>query len=76
MEANLEKALQAYFQRPFKLQFDHNPLAQETPASQILRRKQERQKSAEEEIEQDPVVLAFKERLDARIIPGSIKPLD
>ncbi len=48
----------------------------ETPAAQILRQKQERQKTAEQAIEQDPIVLALKERLDARIVPGSIKPLD
>jgi DNA polymerase-3 subunit gamma/tau len=49
---------------------------QETPASQIQRQKDERQKAAELEIEQDQNVIALKERLDARIIPGSIKPLD
>jgi len=74
--SNLENALQAFFQRPIKLNFVSEKPAQETPAAQILRRKQERQKTAEQEIEQDPIVLALKERLDARIVPGSIKPLD
>ena len=75
-EVNLEKALQTYFKRPLKLQFRLEKPEQETPASQIQRHKEERQQAAEQEIEQDPVVLALKERLDARIVPGSIKPLD
>lgn len=74
--SNLEKALQDYFHSPLKLQIDNEKPAQETPAEQIQRGKQERQRTAELEIEQDPVVLALKERLDARIVPGSIKPLD
>ena len=76
LESYLEKALQTYLKRPLKLNFIGNAPMQETPAAQILRRKQERQKTAEQEIEQDPLVLALKERLDARIVPGSIKPLD
>jgi DNA polymerase-3 subunit gamma/tau len=76
VEANLEKALQAYFKRPLKLLIKLEKPEQETPALQNQRHKDERQKAAEQEIEQDPVVLALKERLDARIVPGSIKPLD
>ena len=76
MEANLEKALQAHFGRPVKLKIQLEKPTQETPALQIQRQKEERQKAAEQEIEQDPTVLALKERLDARIVPGSIKPLD
>ncbi len=76
MDANLEKALQAHFKRPLKLNIQLEKPAQETPARQIQRHQEERQKAAEQEIEQDPVVLALKERLDARIVPGSIKPLD
>ncbi len=76
MEAHLEKALQAYFKRPLKLSITLEAPAQETPALQIQRQKEERQKAAEREIELDPVVLSLKERLDARIVPGSVKPLD
>jgi len=76
IEANLEKALQAHFQRPLKLIIQLETPTEETPARQIQRQQDERQKAAEQEIEQDPVVLALKERLDARIVPGSIKPLD
>lgn len=76
LEANIEKGLQAYFKKPLKLQIQSKASELETPASQILRRNHERQKSAEEEIEHDPIILALKERLDARVVPGSIKPLD
>jgi DNA polymerase-3 subunit gamma/tau len=75
-EPSLEKALQAYFMRPLKLQLKLEALHQETPAQQIQRGKDERQRAAEQEIELDPLVAALKERLDARIVPGSIKPLD
>jgi DNA polymerase-3 subunit gamma/tau len=76
MQANLEKALQAHLQRPIKLSIQTERIEQETPALQQQRQKEARQKSAEEEIEQDPLVRALKERLDARIVPGSIKPVD
>jgi len=76
VEANLEKALQTYFKRPLRLHINLEAPQQETPARQIQRHKDERQQAAEQEIEQDPVVVALKERLDARIVPGSIKPLD
>jgi DNA polymerase-3 subunit gamma/tau len=76
MESNLEKALQAYFQRPVKLVLNVEKPAQETPAQQMQREQQERQQAAEREIAQDPAVLALKERLGARVVPGSIKPLD
>ena len=76
MEANLEKALHAYFGRPMKLKIQLERPTSETPALQIQRQKEERQKAAEQEIEQDPAVLALRERLDARIVPGSTKPLD
>lgn len=75
-EARLEKSLQNHFGKPLKLHFQIETPAQETPATQLQRAKDERQRAAEREIEQDPNVIALKERLDARIVPGSIKPLD
>jgi DNA polymerase-3 subunit gamma/tau len=75
-EANLEKALQARFHRPLKLLIEMEAGALDTPANQIRQEKEERQRAAEIEIEQDEAIRALKERLDARIVPGSIKPLD
>jgi len=76
LEAKLEKALQDHFRKPLKLTINVEAPAQETPALQIQRQKQERQKAAELEIEQDENVRAMRERFDARIVPGSVKPLN
>jgi DNA polymerase-3 subunit gamma/tau len=75
-EANLEKALQDHFRRPLKLIIRIEAPGHETPALQIQRQKEERQRAAEIEIEQDENVRALKERFDAHIVPGSIKPLE
>jgi DNA polymerase-3 subunit gamma/tau len=75
-EAHLEKALQNYFRRPLKLTIKLEVPDAETPAVLIQRQKDERQRAAELEIEQDENVIALKERCDARIVPGSVKPLD
>lgn len=76
VEAKLEKALQDHFKRPLKLTINLEKPAQETPALKMQRHREERQRAAEIEIEQDETVRALKERFGARIIPGSIKPLD
>jgi DNA polymerase-3 subunit gamma/tau len=75
-EENLEKALQAYFRRPLKLSIKLEAPGQETPATRIQREKDERQRAAEIEIEQDETVRALMNQFDARVVPGSIKPLD
>jgi DNA polymerase-3 subunit gamma/tau len=76
VEANLEKALRDYFRSPLKLTIKIEAPGRETPASLIQREKEERQRTAEIEIEQDENIRALKERFDARIIPGSTKPID
>ncbi|QSA98361.1 DNA polymerase III subunit gamma/tau [Methylococcus sp. EFPC2] len=75
-EARLENSLQTHFGRPLKLQFQLETPRQETPALQLQREREERQRAAEREIEHDPNVIAIKERFEARIVPGSIKPID
>jgi DNA polymerase-3 subunit gamma/tau len=75
-EARLEQALQAYFKRPLKVDIRLESANQETPALQAQRQQEETQRAAELEIEQDENVRALKERFDARIVPGSIKPLN
>ena len=74
-EAALEKSLQSHFNRPIKLQIRLESREQETPAVQIQREKDERQQAAVDAIEQDEGVLALKATFDARIVPGSIKPI-
>jgi DNA polymerase-3 subunit gamma/tau len=76
VEANLEKALRDYFRSPLKLTIKIEAPGRETPATLIQREKEERQRNAEIEIEQDENVRALKERFGARIVPGSTKPID
>jgi len=76
VEAKLEKALQDYFRRPLKLTITLEASTQETPALQLQRHREERQRAAELEIEQDENIRALKQHFDAWVIPGSIKPLD
>jgi DNA polymerase-3 subunit gamma/tau len=74
--ATLEKALQTHFRRPLKLAIKLAAAAQETPAVRSQREQEERQRAAEIEIEQDENVRAMKELFDARVVPGTVKPLD
>jgi len=76
VEQSLEQALQAYYQKPLKLVVRLEKPVRETPAAHLQREREERQKAAELAIEQDENIQAFKEVFDARIIPGSIEPLD
>lgn len=75
-EAALEKALQDHFNRPLKLVIRMDSSSSETPAASMQRQKHERQQEAEAEIIQDATVQAFQDHLDARIVPGSITPID
>jgi DNA polymerase-3 subunit gamma/tau len=76
-EAALEKALQSHFNRPMKLQILMEAAPdRETPARQQQRERDERQQAAVAEIEQDEGVRALQAAFDARIVSGSIKPLD
>ena len=74
-QAGLETALQKHFNRPLKLQVRLGAAQAETPALQQQRETEERQQAAVTETEQDEIVLALQETFDARIVPGSIKPI-
>lgn len=76
IEKRLEKAIQNYFQKPIKMVIKLEKLEQEAPVVQLQRQRNQRQTAAEVEIEQDENVKALKEAFDARVIPGSIEPLD
>jgi DNA polymerase-3 subunit gamma/tau len=76
LEANLAQALRDYLGKAIKLQINLAKPEQETPALQHQRGREERQKAAELEIDQDATVQALKDQFGARIIPGSTKPLD
>ena len=74
-QAGLESALQKHFNRPLKLKVRLGAAQAETPALQQQRETEERQQAAVAEMGQDEVVLALQETFNARIVPGSIKPI-
>jgi DNA polymerase-3 subunit gamma/tau len=76
LESKLEQALRKHFGRAIRLQINLVKPEQETPALQLQRSREERQQAAEMEMEMDENIRALKDQFDARIIPGSIKPLD
>lgn len=76
LESNLQQGLEKALGHAIKLHIKEEKPAKETLAMRQSRLKAERQRAAELEIEQNPTVVAIKQRLDARIVPGSIAPLD
>lgn len=74
-QAGLKSALQKHFNRPLKLHVRLGAAQAETPALQQQRETEERQQAAVTDTEQDEIVLALQETFDARIVPGSIKPI-
>jgi DNA polymerase-3 subunit gamma/tau len=52
------------------------PDATETPAQRQARERAARQRATEEDIAQDPVVLAMQETFDAEIVPNSIRRIE
>jgi DNA polymerase-3 subunit gamma/tau len=76
VEEALEKALQKFFGRPLKLLLKIQAPMQETPASQMAREREDKFRAAEESMLHDPALRAFQELMDARIEPGSTRPID
>ncbi|RQW77654.1 MAG: DNA polymerase III subunit gamma/tau [Methylococcus sp.] len=74
-QTSLETALQKHFNRPVKLQIRLGAPDTETPALRQQRETEERQQAAVAATEQDDIVRALQETFDARIVPGSIKPI-
>jgi len=75
-EEKLRDALQKYFGKPLKLQINPQIDPQMTPALEIQKAKEDKQQAAVDAINADPNVQALKDRFDARILPGSIEPLN
>ena len=73
----LEEALEAHLGRPVRVEIRVGAeRSLETPAAREARAMEARQREAERAIEEDPLVQALKERLGARIVKGSVHPLD
>ena len=78
-EQRLRKALENLTEGGIHLQIsiaDLSDAAQPTPAQTQARVRQERQQNAEARMENDPLVLAMKERFTARIVSGSVRLVD
>jgi DNA polymerase-3 subunit gamma/tau len=73
-EARLSQALNDHFGTAVRLRIEIAEHIDETPAQLASRNLTERRRAAETAIEADATVQAFKERFDAEIIPGSIRP--
>ena len=73
-EQRLHAALAAVLGEGLLLEIQIAPTAAETPAQRRARERQESQRAAEEALATDPVALALREHLGARLIPGSVRP--
>ena len=75
-EDNLRDALQKYLGKPIKLQISTQTEQQTTPAIAMQKARDDQQQAAVDAINTDPAVQALKDNLGARILPGTIEPLN
>jgi len=73
-EIELQRALEAYYGRPLRLQLRVGAPPAETPAQEKTRARNERQEAAEQAIRRDPAVGALMEKFNARVVPGTVRP--
>jgi len=76
LESKLKKSLSEYFQTSISLRITLEAPAVETPARQVARLEEEKQRDARESLEQDPNLLALKSTFGATINEESVRPLD
>lgn len=76
MQKKLEEALCSGLQQKLKLTIELGDQQVESPAQTSARSQAERQQSAEEIIQQDPMVQALKENFNAEVVPNSVKPIN
>ena len=76
-EKRLQQALGEYFDADIRLEIEIRPGQEhETPAAAEAREKSERQRQAEKAIEEDGFVQAMKEKFNAEVVPGSVRPVE
>ncbi|WP_446808617.1 DNA polymerase III subunit gamma/tau [Methylomonas sp. 2BW1-5-20] len=75
-EENLRAALQNYYGKTLKLVITQQAVQQMTPALEIQKAREDRQQAAVDSINTDENVQALKDTFGARIMPGSIEPLN
>jgi DNA polymerase III subunit gamma/tau len=74
-EETLQKALQTYRGAELKLVIKAKKTAQETPAIQLTKKREDKQQAAVEAINSDHNIQALKDQFDARVLPGTIEPI-
>ncbi len=75
-EEKLQLALQKYYGKALRLVIKREASATDTPAIKIQQEKLNRQQDAVNSIENDENIQALKTNFDARVIPGSIEPVE
>jgi DNA polymerase-3 subunit gamma/tau len=75
-EQRLREALESALGMPVQLDIQVGRPEQETPAQRRAREAEERQRRAEDAMDNDPVGARLREQLDAQWIPGSVQPSD
>ncbi len=73
-ETEFKRALEAHYGHALKLNLRVGQPPGETPAQERSRERNERQEAAERAIQSDPAVGQLMEKLNARVIPGTIRP--
>jgi len=76
LQKKLEEAMCNSLQQKLKLEIELGDLDVESPAQTMARNQAERQQSAVDTINQDPMVQALKENFNAEVVPNSVKPID
>lgn len=72
----LQTALQKYFAKPIKITIKTEQLEVDTPAVKIQKNREDQQQAAIDEIHSDETVQAFKDRFEARVMSGTIEPVN
>ncbi|MGM0676345.1 DNA polymerase III subunit gamma/tau [Ectothiorhodospira marina] len=72
----LQEALRRHLGEEVKLTIQVGDTQGETPAAMAARRESDRQRAAEQSIEEDHWAQGLKDQFDAELIPGSVRPRD
>ncbi len=75
-EENLKAALEKYYGKSLKLVISTQATPQITPALEIQQARENQQQNAVDAINTDPNINSLKESFGARIMPGSIEPIN
>jgi DNA polymerase-3 subunit gamma/tau len=76
LTATLEQRIGNALGRAVKVRFEHVGAVAQTPAEQRARADHARRSAAEEAVQDDPFVQSMIDTFGARVVPGSVRPLD